>query len=280
MFEQFTLKKMLKSLQKNQIRMDTVTRRTPRPDESKLGGKPFLPVGFVWPTFTSKEDHVTRPLSFFAQINLQDVSALDTDHMLPERGILYFFYDTEAFCWGFDPEDKGAAQVYYYEDTTGFAPCALPSTECTVPEIALQFTTEPSFPGFEEFECYSDLDVDWEDYDRVLSKLGIDPESEEEKHKLLGYADLIQGEMLTECERAHRGLSSGDPESYRNTPPDETAAIRDHAKDWVLLLQLSTIRARNFEWMFGDCGSLYYYIRKDDLAAHRFENAWFSMQCY
>ncbi|MBQ9082949.1 MAG: DUF1963 domain-containing protein [Clostridia bacterium] len=283
MFEQFALKKILKSLQKNQIRMDTAHRRVARPDESKLGGNPFLPVGFVWPTFTSKEDNVTRPLSFFCQINLQDITALDTDRMLPERGLLYFFYDTESFCWGFDPTDKGAVQVYYYENTEGFAPCALPPDvpeESTIPEIALQFTTEPSFPGFEEFECYSDLDVDWEDYDRVLAKLGIDPEAEDEKHKLLGYADLIQGEILTECERARRGLYSGDPESYQRTEADEAAAIHACAKDWVLLLQLSTICARDFEWMFGDCGSLYYYIRKEDLAARRFENAWFSVQCY
>ncbi len=284
MFETIALKKVLKSLEKNEIRMNPVKRAVPRPDESKLGGKPFLPAGFEWPVFTDNEEDVTRPLSFFCQINLKDIAPLDKDRMLPDRGMLYFFYECASFRWGFDPADKGAARVYYYESTEGFVPCAVPAEldpEYTIPEIALQFITGSSFPGFEEFECHSDLAVDWEDYDAVVEKLGVHPpEDDEEIHKLLGYANLIQGEMLTECERARRGLYSGDPESYQSTEEDEANAIADHAKDWVLLLQLSTISKGDFEFMFGDCGSLYYYIRKEDLAAGRFEDGWFSLQCY
>ncbi len=279
MFEKIALKKVLKSLKKNQIQLVPSHRAVTRPDETKLGGKPFLPAGFEWPVFTDKNEGITRPLSFFCQVNLKDIAPLDKDQMLPDHGMLYFFYECASFCWGFDPDDKGVAPVYYYEDTTGFVPCAVPAEldpEYTIPEISVQFTSGDSFPQFEEFECYSDLNPDWEDYDDVLEKLGVDPEEEGERHKLLGYADLIQGEILTECERARRGLYSGNPESYRSTTKD----IADHAKDWVLLLQLSTISKGDFEWMFGDCGSLFYYIRKEDLAARRFENGWFSVQCF
>ena len=38
--------------------------------------------------------------------------------------------------------------------------------------------------------------------------------------------------------------------------------------------------ALNFSLDFGDCGSIYFYIRKDDLAARRFERAWLILQCY
>ena len=31
--------------------------------------------------------------------------------------------------------------------------------------------------------------------------------------------------------------------------------------------------------MFGDCGMLYFYIRKEDLAARRFDNVHFVLQC-
>ena len=130
----------------------------------------------------------------------------------------------------------------------------------------------------------SGFDIDFEEYYRALRALGIDKEEDSdediEEHKLLGYADVIQNEMLTECERTHRGLYSGDPESYRDTPEDEEADIAEHAKDWMLLLQLSSIETDDFEFMFGDCGMLYFYIKREDLAAMRFDRIEFSVQCY
>lgn len=101
-----------------------------------------------------------------------------------------------------------------------------------------------------------------------------------ERHKVLGYADIIQGEMLSECERVSRGVYCGKPESYQNIPEDEAADITNKAKEWSLLLQLGTIVKDDFKWMSGDCGMLYYYIKKEDLAEKRFDNIWFSVQCY
>ena len=46
-----------------------------------------------------------------------------------------------------------------------------------------------------------------------------------------------------------------------------------------MLLQLSTLEKEEWELMWGDCGMLYFYIRRQDLAQKRFENAWFSLQC-
>ena len=61
---------------------------------------------------------------------------------------------------------------------------------------------------------------------------------------------------------------------------DEVKAdIEKHAGDWMLLLQLSTVTKGGFELMFGDCGMLYFYIRKDDLAARKFDKIHFSLQC-
>ena len=85
---------------------------------------------------------------------------------------------------------------------------------------------------------------------------------------------------MAECERVSRGLYCGDAESYENTPDEVKADIARRAGDWLLLLQLSTVTKGDFEWMFGDCGMLYFYIRKDDLAAKRFDKMQFSLQCY
>lgn len=272
----------VQALAKNQITLTPDADAVARPGGSKIGGQPFLPADFLWPAFADNEG-VSRPLSFFCQIALAEVKPYDRDDLLPQRGLLAFFYECESFCWGFDPTDEGAARVFYFPDTAGFVPHPVPEAldaDYVMPELALTFTAAPSYPGFEELELHSDLSCDWDDYAAALAQLGVDADEQMQGHKLLGYADIIQGEMLTECERAVRGFGSGSPADYQATPAADTEAIRAHATDWILLLQLDTIKKGDFEWMFGDCGMLYYYIRKQDLAAGNFGSGWFSMQCY
>ena len=239
------------------------------PDACKIGGQPFLPVDFIWPTYTDKKDNVTRPLSFFCQLNFSELSPLDKEKQFPTQGMLSFFYECESSCWGFDPEDKGAARVFYFEDTTNFVEFDIPedlNEDYVIPEIAVRFKIIKSYPMFEEFEVYSDKECKWKEYDDILEDLGVNTKEDFERHKVLGYADIIQGEMLSECERTSRGVYCGDPESYQNIPKDVAADITNKAKEWSLLLQLGTIVKDDFKWMFGDCGMLYYYIKKEDLA--------------
>ena len=251
------------------------------PDSSKIGGRPYLPADFEWPEYKDKNDGEIRPLSFFCQLNLSELSAYDRDGLLPERGILSFFYECESFCWGFDPEDKGAARVFYYENTEGFVPTDIPQeidSDYVMPEMPLSFEARKAYPMFEEFDVLSDIICDCEDYDRLVEELGGDVWVSD-RHKILGYADIIQNEMLSECEMNTRGISTGTPENYKNLSEAAKADICEKEKEWVLLLQLSTIETDDFCWMFGDGGMLYYYIRKEDLANRRFENTWFSLQC-
>ncbi|MBE6919236.1 MAG: DUF1963 domain-containing protein [Ruminococcaceae bacterium] len=272
----------IRALVRNEIALTPDADTDARPDGSKIGGLPYLPADFTWPTFTDG-DGQTRPLSFFCQIDLTGAKPYDRDNLLPAHGLLVFFYDCESFRWGFDPTDKGAARVFYFPDTVGFAPCTLPEglyEGHIMPELALTFAARASYPAFEELEMHSDLCCDWEAYEAALAQLGIDAEAEMQGHKLLGYANVIQGEMLTECERVTRGYGCGSPADYQATPEAARAQIRQHAADWLLLLQLDTIEKDDFQWMFGDCGMLYYYIRKQDLAAGNFGSGWFSMQCY
>ena len=46
--------------------------------------------------------------------------------------------------------------------------------------------------------------------------------------------------------------------------------------EWTLLAQFGTL---SDELMFGDCGCIYFYIRKDDLAAQRFDRVYLNLQC-
>lgn len=277
------LREVIKSLEKNEIIMKQAdNKKVAAPDDCKLGGKPYLPANFEWPTFESEEDGIERPLSFFCQINLVQVKPYDKDNVLPESGMLYFFYECETSTWGFDPSDADAARVFYFENTDGFVSLDLPdelAEEYVIPEIAVEFKAQKSYPNFEEFDCYSDLDCDCDDYSEVLEELGVDVDRDPEDHKLLGYADIIQGEMLTECESIGR-MRGGYTRSYGNVSDKVSSDIKRCAGNWTLLLQLSTITKDDYEWMFDDGGMLYFYIKKDDLAAKRFDKTHFSVQCY
>lgn len=276
-------KAVAKKLARNQISMEPKeTASEILTNQSKIGGRPYLPADFVWPTFFDKEADAERPLSFFCQINLAETKAYDRDKLLPKTGMLSFFYDCEAFRWGFDPEDAGAARVFYFENLTDFVPHEIPQAlneSYVIPELSLAFATQPSYPMYEELEHHSNIQCEWDDYDDARAELGVKIDEDPEGHKLLGYADIIQNEMLSECERVSRGLYTGTPDYRKDLSNEDEADIWEKAKDWTLLLQLGTIEKDEFEWMFGDCGFLYYYIRKQDLAAKQFDRCWFIVQC-
>ena len=278
------LDKVLKNLVKNEI---AVTHHATKIGgaiyRSKIGGKPAAPEGFEWPRFEAEnfnEETANRPLSFLCQINLEEICGYDKEELLPKKGLLLFFYEMESMCWGFDPSDEGCSRVYYFEDVKGLVPTDLPSdidSDYIIKEYDLKFKSKPSYPSFEELDLYSDIDCDWDDYDEAVEKKGYELDSE--RHKLLGYADLIQGEMLTECERTTRGFYCGNNESYRNTPDSVKLDIKRCATDWTLLFQMASIEDDDFELMFGDVGNLYFYIRKEDLKTKSFEKAWLVLQC-
>lgn len=279
------LNKLLDSLARNEI---SITAHEAQGDgdilRSKFGGRPAVPEGFIWPCFEAANyDGVTanRPLSFLCQINLEEIREYDTEGLLPQSGLLLFFYEQETMRWGFDPEDAGCSRVFYFEDASVLRAAELPdelSVEYRVREYELSFAAKKSYPSFEELELYTDAeDIDSEDYDGAVEAKGytLDPE----RHKLLGYADLVQGEMLTECEEASRGLYSGNPESCKSTPAEVKNDIQKAASDWVLLFQMTSIEGDGFELMFGDLGNVYFYIRRQELRELRFDGAWLVLQC-
>ena len=81
------MSEMLLNIKKNEITISTeLNNNSEIINKSKIGGKPYLPKDFIWPYYQR------LPLSFLAQINLEEVSSLDKDKLLPDKGILYFFF--------------------------------------------------------------------------------------------------------------------------------------------------------------------------------------------
>jgi len=265
--------------------------------QSKIGGRPDLPADFVWPYYAGRDylDKVlaNRPLAFMAQINLAEAAALDKDGLLPKRGLLSFFYEMETEKWGFDPEDKGCAKVCYFADTANLSRRDFPEdldADFRWPEFAVSMRALTDLPDYDDFVCApaaQDIPAkfpedagkyDWDIYEELRAAYGCQPPEDgwSETTKLLGYPNIIQNSMPYQCEKVSRGIYDGEPQEL-----DEAlkADIMAASGDWLLLFQMGTVQDGDFELMFGDVGHIYYWIRKQDLAAGNFDNVWLILQC-
>ncbi len=246
---------------------------------SKMGGMPDLPEGFSWPYFTGTDfDGVTasRPLAFLAQFNLGEVAPHDRDGRLPGSGMLYFFYEAHTMLWGFDPADRGCARVFYVKENAKLTRKNFPDDleeQYILPEMALNFSTSNELPDIAEQRFGI---VDFDEYQQACTRYGC-PMNESCSTKLLGYADLIQGDITYECEAVSRGVYCGG--SDEGLSDDERAYIQAHAADWVLLAQFDGIHSGGYELDWGDDGCLYFYIKKEDARARDFSKCWCVLQC-
>ncbi|SRR5579875_104028 len=62
-----------------------------QPGITKFGSTPDFPQGWVWPQRNG------FALPFVGQINLSEVAPYTPEHLLPDSGMLYFFFDMDAF---------------------------------------------------------------------------------------------------------------------------------------------------------------------------------------
>ena len=149
--ENSELVEALTSLKRNEIEIAVKSRsKNLVPGASKIGGKPFVPKDFVWPYFEgeSYEDGWgNRPLSFICQINIDEVKRYDKEKLLPKKGILSFFYESASQPWGYSPEDKGSARVFYFENVEELEEISFPEDlkeEFRLKEIGLKFSANSS----------------------------------------------------------------------------------------------------------------------------------------
>lgn len=263
---------------------------------SKIGGRPDVPADFEWPYFESENyDKVVanRPLSFMAQINLAEAAEFDKEGLLPKQGLLSFFYELETERWGFEAEDKGCARVFWFKDLAALQQADFPADlaeDFRLPEFAVEFEAALDLPDLGDFvrspltqelpEQYPEAAdaLDWDDFEQLRQEFGYTAEGDwSENSKLLGWPDLIQHPMQQECEMVSCGIYCGGPQEL---DPELQAEIEQASQDWILLFQMGTVENGDFELMFGDVGHIYFWIRKQDLAAGNFDNIWLVLQCY
>lgn len=281
------LREKLEKLRRNGITLDISGSAEYKRGGTRFGGRPDVPRGFEWPAYEGEGMHgktAKRPLSFVAQFNCAELAKYDTERMLPDRGVLSFFYEMDTMRWGYDPKDKGCARVYWFEDSAALEEAEFPDDleeDYRFPALAVKMRAEPSLPGWEDFiEIYpeeAESGDEGDEFFTVRAELGDD--DPDERSKLLGWADAIQGSMPAECELVTRGYYLGG--GWNEIPKNEVEEAEKEAPDkWLPLFQLDEVEDGDFDLMFCDCGRLYFYITRDDLAARRFENVWLILQCY
>lgn len=275
----------MESMCRNAIRLEIHGTAAEQVGQTRFGGRPDVPRDFVWPRFESRgRNGVVRalPLTFLVQFRCGDLAPLDAERLLPQEGVLSFFYELESQCWGFDPEDRGCARVFWFPDQD-LAPADFPedlSQEGRLPCLKIGRRAAASYPAWEDVprELSRILDDVCEDYYEIRARLE-DCEEGENCSKLLGWPDIIQSNMTLECELIRRSFYLGG--NWRSIDPQIRAEAEAASQEqWRLLLQLDTVEQDDFELMFGDGGRLYFYIRKEDLQQARFDRVWLILQCY
>lgn len=279
------MKQELEKMRRNSLRLHVGGKVEPAVGSTHFGGVPDVPEDFVWPVFETAsyddEEIKPRPLAFLAQFSCAELAPLDEEGLLPKTGVLSFFYEIDSMRWGFDPKDKGCARVFWFEEVSALAPAQVPENlheDYQFPVLQFTASSEVSYPNGEDY-CLDEVgDMDWDTFNETLEALGM--EDPDNISKLLGWPDLVQGNMTMECEFVSRGYYLGHGWG-EISPEDLQYAKQTSRENWRLLFQLDTVESEedDFELMFGDCGRLYFYIPKEDLLARNFDRVWLILQC-
>ncbi|MEV5683473.1 YwqG family protein [Streptomyces sp. NPDC052164] len=241
-----------------------------------LGGKARLPAGIGWPEWPGH-----GPLSFIASVRCNELPREGLADCFPQDGTLLFFYfdgrtDTDAFVSADDPDTWVGAQVLYVPENTPVFPTPAPPDLEPFPRVSLTAETEQSAPDLWLPQVRKALlgeGRDWPDHPRDTSAelkpflRAFGRLRTRTGHQIGGHAVPVQGPV--EYEIAHGAL--GSMHAWGDRSHDQ------EAQRWVLLAQFDSDSDARMEW--GDAGTLYWLIRPEDLAAHRFGRAGLTVQC-
>lgn len=237
---------------------------------SQIGGNPVVPEDFAWPRWNE------RSLAFLAQIDLAEITERGVLDGLPPTGRLYFFYDQDQSTWGFDPKDRGSWQVIFIPDAPSLRSASPPedvSPDSIFDQRQITFRKISTYPSAEALgvDLYSLTEQAWDEFDSEryadFDKLP--------HHQIGGAPDVVQNDcMELECQLASNGINFGDPTGHSDP---RIESLKSGADDWQLLLQIDSDEDLGMMW--GDCGLIYFWIRKQDLLAGDFSNVWMILQC-
>lgn len=257
------------------LRLEPCTGDGP-PNGSRWGGSPATPADFVWPTFRE------RPLDFLLQVALEELRGVDGAEDLPAAGSLAFFFDLETQPWGDDPDELAAARAFYFPDRDSLVPTSHPTGESLPPRTPVFYSAltlpDQESAEYQRLNAAAELsDDEFEEY--VLLNLDLftgDAAAEDAPRcHLLGHAAPLQGDMTWQAQMVSHGVRcDGVVDVADETLKRRVAELLPGVSDWRLLLQLDS----DADLAWADGGRLYFWIRRQDLAAANFDKIWAGLQ--
>lgn len=242
---------------------------------SRVGGDPDLPANVEWPL-----DSNGVPMTFLAQLRLNELVTHEAAALLPAQGMLYFFVGRDEPAYGIEHK-----VLFFSEDKLQEAK-RFPSLEVTAIQgeftgyrISARSTLEPPNYGYVDDEIVEDDEHDYEHYEDLCFELT--DKSSADLAVMFGYPSTQHGD----CEyEAALHLLTGN--KYNYSMDSALKEITDHLKgdldrakqevqDTLLLLALDSDQDVGFCWW--DAGELQFYIRKEDLLAGNFANTYCSL---
>lgn len=257
---------------------------------SKFGGEPDLHDPSDWP-----REPAGRPLHFLAQIRLSDLPPRHISRsVLPAQGWLWFWYDslgeweeneaylrtdwrTNGFQVTFSPsERKPVLRCPFPEFSEPKVPKAVKrkrrfrsASQIYVPSPEASLRYKPMYSLNRQALDFLHQNIDDLDPENGWDRLSdFRYQSVMTNHQLLGESDdYFDGDYREECHLALKAKSKG--QSIRKFWHDPTKPVTNRQKkQWRLLLDLGS--DDKFNWYWSDLGSLYFWIREQDLAKQVF----------
>jgi len=237
---------------------------------SKIGGLPDLPADLSWPNWKGK------PQSFIAQLRLDELHAHDETGLLPAQGMLWFFYDAKQKICGESLKERDGWQIYYRANPAQLQRARAPwrlsgqakfqaSTITMSPELTLALQPELEAP-----ELALD-DEQQERYDTIVEQFTAPQKEAGPLHRVLGFPDTLQDDMRLQCQLATHNISL----DYEDDDP-HVAELEKDQREWQLLFQVDTDERIGMRW--ASTGMLYYWLRRPDVQASKFDDSWLVLQ--
>ncbi len=246
---------------------------------SKMGGTPNSISGFEWP-MNKEGEH----LSFIAQIHVEDIKHLDELGVLPNQGILYFFYDAFYQPSGYENEHQSGWRVIYH--------LIVPSktTKISYPkdlvvrnneaesvfeklifhEFQIDAYSEYTMPPYES-EFVRSLHLDFDDLWKY-EQFYFEQINQKPRYRMLGFPDrkIVNTDMAAICSITANGM---DYYALGDSGYDLPKPIGDK-EEWILLLQIDSDLEVGMAWGGEEMGRIYFWIRKQDLLQKNFDQCW------
>jgi uncharacterized protein YwqG len=238
---------------------------------SRMGGSPDLPLGIAWPTWDG------RPLDFLLQLDLAEIPRKWGGDDLPESGWLYFFYDIDRNPWGFDVSHRYGWRVLFYDgDRKNLGRCKRPDNvdpqlrSCGLTFFQGIYVNWPSLQDEKSLSDLRSLDKHEGFVEAILEIFG---------HQITGRTHGCQSRyegMQEECQEASHGIFQCDGQC-RVFDHKKAEKIKAGITNWRFLLEVRSDDNAGLEW--NAYGTLYFWIREDDLRNSDFHNVWALFQC-